>query len=446
LMQEITAGFKVLARRKNIELRFTEMPGQTEIMADPGKLEMIFNNLIYNAFKYTPSGGCIEISLSAAQQVHAAGTPDAGDQVCIAIQDNGSGIPPEVQAHVFERFFTTRKGEEGTGIGLSLTKSLVELHNGSITVDSTPHIKTIFKVFLPVTKVESEQPGQAFYQRPVEEIYALPSAGEPTHLQFSGSKQTQQTGLLLVEDNQDVMDYLCAIFEPVYQIKTARNGIEALEQLKNWEPDLIISDVMMPGMNGVELCHTLKSDIQTCHIPVILLTAKAEVNHVMEGYQQGADDYVAKPFHSGLLRIRAENLIENKRKFIEKFQSAHAIIPKNIARNPLDQAFMEKVLTYIEQHLGNEELSVEELGNTMAMSRSNLFRKVKAITGQTPVELIYDTRLKTAMKLLLERKLNVSEISYHVGFRSSSAFIKSFKKKYGKAPNEYLNQIIADHS
>ena len=225
----------------------------------------------------------------------------------------------------------------------------------------------------------------------------------------------------------------------------AVNGIEAIDAVQRVPFDVVLMDVMMPEMDGITLCKEIKTNVLISHIPIILLTAKSTIENTLEGLKIGADDYVPKPFYPDVLRVKVQNFIEAKKRFIEKFVQTEGgvVIPKNITHNPLDEEFMKNVLAAIHKNIDNEEFSVEELGSMVAMSRSNLFRKLKAITGQTPVEFIYFIRMNRAMQLLLERKHSVSQISFEVGFKSPSSFTKSFKKQFGMAPTDYLNNAIA---
>ena len=264
-------------------------------------------------------------------------------------------------------------------------------------------------------------------------------------ISFTAQLMVPVTGLI-VDDNVEVLDFLEQILRKEYEIVRAENGIQALNLLaENLHPDLIISDVMMPEMEGVELCKAVKADFNVSHIPFILLSAKATIENKLEGLKTGADEYIAKPFHPALLKARVNAMIETQRRFLEKFkQDGGIVIPKDIAKNPQNDKFLQKVINLVNANMSNDEYSVEELGDALAMSRSNFFRKLKSITGQTPIEFIYYIRLKHAMNLLLERKLTISEISYEVGFKNHSSFTKAFKKQFGKSPTEYLNSAIKE--
>lgn len=451
-VKDVYKNFLHLAEKKEINFTLTTDREIYPINIDPGKMEMVMNNLLFNAFKYVPQQGTITINIKQNTIDALPSIPKVKHQnwLCISIEDNGKGITLSDFSHLFERYFQSDNALKGTGVGLSLTKNLVELHNGIITAKSEPGIKTSFSFYLPIEVmpliIESN------IDKTVEKNYTLDYNVEDlvddtileaqNHLINKKAKST----LLLVDDNVEVLDYLEMIFQTQYNISRALNGVEALEFLVNNEPDLIISDVMMPEMDGIALCQELKTNINTCHIPLILLTAKATVENTLQGLQIGADDYIPKPFNPDILKAKVANFIEAQRRIIEKFVNADngVIIPKDIARNPLDEEFLQNVIDAVTKNLDNEDFSVEELGSMVAMSRSNLFRKLKAVTGQTPIEFIYQFRLRKAMEMLLERKLSVSQISLEVGFKSPSSFTKSFKKQFGKSPTEFLNDAIAE--
>jgi signal transduction histidine kinase/ligand-binding sensor domain-containing protein/DNA-binding response OmpR family regulator len=463
-MREVFNSFEPLALQKGIHFTFKSSEKKLDIAADADKLEKIFNNLILNAFRFTSKGGRIDINLLNTE-----------GSLKITIEDTGKGITVEEMPKLFTRFFQSKDNPTGgTGIGLSLAKSLVELHNGSIEVTSEPNVNTCFTVFLPIEnsliaenkaientenwaseRIENVENTQDTPEKPIYTEGSLPSietVNAPTLLSKIAdtpptetdwhNRKTDLPNLLIVEDNLEMQDFLLSLFQDNYRVHRANNGREALAFIKKIEPDAVISDVMMPEMDGITLCKRLKTDINTSHIPLILLTAKTTVENTIEGLGMGADDYIPKPFHPDLLRLRVKKLIETRRILIEKYNTGQKIIPKDVTRNPLDEAFLQKTLDAINAHLNDEEFSVEELSKCVNMSRSNLFRKLKALTGQTPIEFIYHIRLKHAAGLVLERKLSVSEIAYQVGFQTPSAFSKSFKKQFGKTPTEYLTAYL----
>ncbi|GAB2542607.1 two-component regulator propeller domain-containing protein [Spirosoma aerophilum] len=437
-IQEFVANFDLLAQQKGIEFRLVVEDLPLYVPIDSGKLDKILTNLLFNALKFTPAGGYVQ--LSADLLPADRNDSESGKWIRFTVEDNGKGIPLNEQTHLFERFFQSETIKGGTGVGLSLVKGLVELHKGQISVQSEPHVRTTFTVLLPVLPTEAIEPIAAEQVSMPDLPTKLPSLNEspvPTDT-------TRQASLLLVDDNIDVLNYLELTFQSQYSIRKAGNGQEALRLIQQHEPDIVISDVSMPIMDGMELCRRLKTDLATSHIPFILLTARTAVENALEGLGAGADDYIAKPFHPTLLAVRVKKLIENRRQLIQKYQSTGVLIPENISTNPLDQVLLQRIIDTIMINLDNEEFGVEALGESVNMSRSNLFRKLKAITGQTPIEFIYNIRLSHALALLLERKLNISEITTAVGFKTRSSFTKSFRKHYGKAPTDYLNEVLAN--
>jgi len=451
-VKEIYENFQHLAQKKEINFTISADMESYISNVDAGKMEMVLNNLIFNAFKYAPKQGTITINMNtcAIQQLPAPPPSDHQQWLKVSVEDNGKGISQNDFTHLFDRYFQSNNALKGTGVGLSLTKSLIELHGGIITAQSNPGVKTSFSFYLPIyttsTTISSNKESFAIepnyvFNYDINDLVDDSILSQGEHFDRSKAKES----ILLVDDNVEVLDYLEMVFQNQYNIARAENGILALDYLQHHEPDLIISDVMMPEMDGIMLCKEIKTNVLISHIPIILLTAKSTVDNTLEGLKIGADDYVPKPFYPDVLRVKVQNFIEAKKRFIEKFVQTEGgvVIPKNITHNPLDEEFMNNVLAAINKNMDNEEFSVEELGSMVAMSRSNLFRKLKAITGQTPVEFIYFIRMNRAMQLLLERKHSVSQISFEVGFKSPSSFTKSFKKQFGKAPTEYLNNAIA---
>ncbi|WP_295771087.1 hybrid sensor histidine kinase/response regulator transcription factor [uncultured Mucilaginibacter sp.] len=446
-IKEICQNFEPLAQKSSVDFSLESELSSFIIDIDPGKMEMAINNLLINAFKFVPAGGKVAVKIAeiASSQVKQQVHIKVNKWIAITVEDNGKGINTEEFKHLFERFFSDTH-VKGTGVGLSLTKSLVELHQGVVAAESDPGVKTTFTILLPVKDAYVNQVGltipYSVYQPEYDFNSSLAVELADTDQALDIKPDAHKEVLLIVEDNHDVLDYLEQIFADTYEILKAENGKIALSIIQNHEPALILSDVMMPEMDGVELCLNLKQNVANSHIPVILLTAKTDVQHRIEGYQTGADDYIAKPFHPELLKARVNNLIAAQKRLIAKYKSDGVMVPKNITRNPLDEEFLNKVIAAVKANMSNDEFGVEDLGNIVCMSRSHLFRKLKAITGQNPLEVISSIRLKHAAELLLQRKLNVSQISYEVGFKNPSSFTASFKKQFGKTPSEYLNSMI----
>lgn len=449
-VKDIYYNFEHLAKKKAITFTISADNEIYNANIDAGKMEMVLNNLLFNAFKYAPQNGVITINMRSYDAFDLPTKPTSISEkwLQVSVEDNGKGISSTDFSHLFDRYFQSNNAIKGTGVGLSLTKSLVELHGGIITAQSEPGVKTSFSFYLPINNPNLEKERDSIkienkysFDYDVKDLVEDTVLSKDEHLNRSKLKNT----LLLVDDNVEVLDYLEMVFQNQYNIARAENGALAIEYLAEHEPDLIISDVMMPEMDGITLCKEVKTNILTSHIPIILLTAKATVDNTLEGLKIGADDYMPKPFYPDILKVKVQNFIEAKRRFIEKFEQPEGsvIIPKNITHNPLDEEFIHNVLKAVDANMDNEEFSVEELGSIVAMSRSNLFRKLKAITGQTPIEFIYFIRMNKAMQLLLERKHSISQISFEVGFKSPSSFTKSFKKQFGKSPTDYLHTAIA---
>jgi signal transduction histidine kinase/ligand-binding sensor domain-containing protein/CheY-like chemotaxis protein/AraC-like DNA-binding protein len=460
--REIFANFEELAFKKDIRFRF--VPGQPQLFSrlDPDKMEMILNNLLSNAFKCTPPGGTITLQVQQASPEQLASSSLDPDQewLSLSVEDTGKGMTkPELQ-HLFERFFQSDSSRSGTGLGLALTKSLVELHQGQILVQSEPGVKTSFTVFLPLSPEQPQEAGTGAVNRPaLVADYDVATLMDNASMDNSpwADEEVPALGatahrLLIVDDNPEVLAFLEMLFCGSYQVLRATNGREALDLVQHQEPDLIISDVMMPEMDGITLCTRLKTELLTCHIPVVLLTARSTVENTLEGLQTGADDYIPKPFHPDLLRVRVAKLIEARQRLLQIYGSRPVGLglpeqevpaPEPILRmNPLDESFLGKVKDAIFRHLSNDEFSVEGLGSEVGMSRSHLFRKLKAITGKTPIEFIYFVRLQYGLDLLAEGKLNVSEVAYEIGFKNPSSFSKSFRRQFGKTPTEYVQEVV----
>jgi DNA-binding response OmpR family regulator len=361
-----------------------------------------------------------------------------GRFVEITVTDSGVGIADSNITKIFDRFYqiedTHTREQEGTGIGLALTKELVELHGGAITAKSEAGKGSTFMVQLPLEYDASAAPNRSIGQIDTSSYMDDAETTEPVIcVDADGSLPL----LLIIEDNTDMRRYIRTNIEDDYRILEATNGAEGVEKAIETVPDLIISDVMMPKMDGFEVCRNLKKDEQTSHIPIILLTAKAGQDHKVEGLETGADDYLVKPFDAKELLVRVNNLLETRKKLREHFQRGLTAIPSGKNIPSADERFLKNILNAIKLHLSDSEFDLASLSDEIAMSRVQMHRKLKAMTGYSPGELIRNVRLQRAAELLKKKTGTVSEIAYEVGFNNLSNFAKLFREKYGVNPSEY---------
>jgi signal transduction histidine kinase/ligand-binding sensor domain-containing protein/DNA-binding response OmpR family regulator len=444
-------SFESLAENKGIRLAFTSQLDTLYTRFDQDKLEKVVVNLLSNAIKFTPAGGEVTV------RVWVRPAPEsvvATHWLIMEVQDTGIGIQPDQLDKIFDRFYQVDSSHtrefEGTGIGLALAKELVALHHGTIHASSNVGQGTCMTVELPLMEIEVPD----FVVGNESPLVLDPSASE-NGLSESGLADEEaeiplhaQTPLLLiVEDNADLRTYMRRVFKGKYRIAEATNGQEGLQQALEIIPDLIISDWMMPVMDGVQLCQELKTDERTSHIPLILLTAKMNVQSRLEGLETGADDYITKPFHTEELSIRVKNLIEQRkrlrelwnRQFTQLPTAAPVAEPQQVApANPLDAKFLQRVTQAIEAHLSDADLRIEQLEKEIGMSHANFNRKLKALTDQSPSEFLRHYRLQRAAQILLQGGNNVSEVAYQVGFTHLSYFTRSFRQLYQLSPSEYV--------
>lgn len=423
-----------LAQRKKIDYNFySELEGR-EVLCDANYLELIINNLLSNAFKYTHEEKSIIVTLKETNRF-----------LLLQVQDTGTGIPVDKQARIFERFYQVEKEHIGSGVGLSLVQRLVELHHGRIELESAVGTGSTFSIYLPMdegayTKEEQAISGQETGERQVystntKDLYFVDTeAPEDTS---SGTEERKKETVLIVEDNVEISRFLSGELARSFNVLEAGNGEEALDLLKEKEVDLVLTDVMMPVMDGIKLCKNIKQNLRTCHIPVIILSAKTDLRDQMEGLQVGADDYIPKPFSMALVLTKIRNILRTHYRSIEHYSKSLEIEPDKIAFNPLDETFLKKAVQVVEKHMDNIEFSTDEFASEMNMSRSNLHLKMKAITGEPTIEFIRKMRFNHACKLLKEGRYNVAEISLMVGFNTPSYFATSFKKYIGCLPSEY---------
>ena len=427
--------FRLTAERKNIQLHFnTEgFKASPTIIADKEKVARIVFNLLSNALKYTPSGGNIFVSLCDAE------TPNA---LRIDVKDTGKGIAREEVTQVFERFFQAQGAASGTGIGLALVKSFVELHHGEVWVESESGKGADFIVVLPLTQEGEVEPEESEGNIAVDES-SMQYIDDGDKLQGKVlqlvNPDTDRPTLLIIDDNNDIRQYERTLLQDDYFVLEAADGKEGLDVAIKEVPDLVVCDVMMPVMDGLELTERLKTNTATSHIPVIMLTAKNLEEQRAEGYEHGADSYITKPFHSKVLLARINNLLKQRRLLKTLFKDITQADEQTIDQSSMDdrdKQFMKQLHQIIQSNLSRSEFGVEDIGREIGLSRVQLYRKVKAMTGSSVVDLIRKARLYKAKRLLESRSMSISEVAYEVGFSAPSYFTKCFKDEYGMLPGE----------
>ncbi len=434
-------SFAELSEKKDISLIFTSSVKELEMDFDEDKLGKIMMNLLSNAFKFTDTGGDVKVVVDVVSTVE--GVPALRVQVA----DTGLGIKDEDKERVFERFYQVHHGDShdfsGSGIGLHLVKEFVLLHQGEISVHDNIGGGTILAFTIPIRSEERVEE-KALWQTTTSKVETiLTGEEEDDYLVDDGiaQRRTDIPLILLVDDNNDFRSFMRESLKVHYCIREAKNGKEAWRMLSELQPDLIISDVMMPEMDGCELCRLVKSDVRTSHIPLILLTARTAEEHKLEGLEMGADDYIVKPFNFEILFLRIKKLLEIREVRRENFSKQINPTPSEITITSLDEKLISKAICYVEQNISKSELSVEELSRELGMSRVHLYKKLMHITGKSPVEFIRTLRLKRAAQLLRESQQNVSEIAYEVGFNNPKYFSKYFKEEFGMLPSVYMAQM-----
>ncbi len=435
---ETVSSFNDLSENRNIELRQVTNLREFNMLFDKDKLEKVIFNLLSNAFKFTPVSGLVIVQITLEESAPNEDTEKRTNLV-IRVKDNGVGIRPENKDKIFTRFYQGEKPDStsanGTGIGLSLAQEYVKLHHGEITVESALNIGTCFSVFLPVDSIVTKR--SHAYHRKLKETKFTPDQTDKQDASLSVAAKMNFPVILLVEDNHDLRAYLKENLEMNYEILEAEDGKQALELLEKQLPDLILSDVMMPEMDGIELCQKVKHDKITCHIPFVFLTAKISEQQKLEGLKTGADDYIVKPFNFEILETKIHNLIQLKINMRRLFKTKLQIEPKDISITSLDEKFMTKAFDIIEEHMGDSNFSVTEFSRLMGISRMQLYNKILSLTGNTPIEFIRILRMKRAAKLLSKSQLNVSEVAYQVGFNDPKYFSIQFKKEFQISPSKY---------
>lgn len=411
----IYENFKLIANQKELQLKYNSEISSLYLFFDHDKLRKIVNNLLSNAIKFTDANGCITMSLYKERR-------DEKECIVIRVEDSGRGIPVSELPYIFDRFHQvdTENLNTGSGIGLHLVKEYTTMHGGEIYVRSEPGKGSLFFVYIPTDLMQDAEPND-------------PIVGNKTSIAQSDGRKK----VLIVEDNDEFREYMKRELSHSYIVFEAANGTDGERQAFELELDIIITDLMMPEMDGIELCHRIKNNINISHIPVILLTANGNIENEKRGYREGADAYITKPFHWEILLSRIQNLLDQKQQRQQIFKKEIDVNPVDITISSLDERFMNKVLEVIEKNMSNTEYSIEDLSRDAAVSRVSLYRKINSITGSSPTDFVKSIRLKKAAELLKQGELSVTDIAYSVGFSSPSYFTQSFKKMFGILPNKY---------
>ena len=445
-VQDIYESFTYLAEKHAINYSFESSTRDLEGYMDPDVLDKTLYNLISNAFKFTPDGGSIQVKLET----------DDNNRCIIRVADSGIGIHEDHINRIFDRFYQVEQGKDkrkGTGIGLALTHELMELHKGAIKVESKPGKGSAFILEFPIDETFYEQEQVSISVsgdqkdtnpeelKPAELILPdpQPAASDVQQSQNTKVKSARQQTILLVEDNAELRSFLSPEFDNHYTVLTAANGKEGLSVVLKQMPDIVVSDVMMPEMDGFELTAEIKSNPISSHIPVILLTSRSTTDDQLKGLTTGADDYIPKPFETEVLLLKIKNILHTKEALRQRFKKEE-ITPEELTVNSVDESFLKKVFEIVEQRMGDAEFNVEELAKEVNLSRSMLYKKLKALTGETGSAFINTMRMKKAAQLIRKGHLRISEVAYEVGFSDPQYFSKSFKKFYGVSPSDYFEQ------
>lgn len=430
-IQYTTMKFMPLAEQKNIRLTFEDKTEGLFMYFDKDKLGKVLTNLLSNAFKFTKAGGKVNVCLEKC-------ILDSRRCAHIIVEDTGCGIPKEEQGHVFERFYRTEQDSSsqqiGSGIGLNMVYEYIQLHEGKVSLESEEGKGSRFIVDIPADLKREVQQEASEENRIASPVMADVVDGAVGVQTFRKIEKT----VLVVEDNEDFSHFLSQELGRIYnKVLTAKDGIEGAMMAEAENPDIIVSDVMMPRMNGTDMCRRIKENIETSHIPIILLTAWSTDEGRAAGYKAGADAYIAKPFDMEVLLARISNLLEKQEKRQRDFSHSISLDPKTVTDSSPDEDFLKEVIACIEKNIDNSEYTIDSLSTDVVMSRMSLYRKMKSLTGQTPADFIRTVRLKTAAKLLKEEKCTVSEACYRTGFASPQNFAKHFKEMFGVLPSQY---------
>jgi signal transduction histidine kinase/DNA-binding response OmpR family regulator len=431
LISDVKVNFNLVAEKRSIN--FTYQPIDYEVWMDKDRMENVLFNILSNAFNYTKNGGKIEIKCSLTDE-----------HLEIVINDNGVGIPKSQLDEIFVEFFRDKKqviNKSGSGgIGLFFVKSIIDEHHGKIEVESQENTFTKFTIKL--LRGNNHFNEEQLIEFEPEEIIINNFSTDKENEAIEFNHILKHKTVLVVEDNKDVREYLIAQLKPYYQVLDAENGLQGIKIASIEMPDIIVSDIMMPGIDGIALCQRIKTNIETSHIPVILLTAKTADEQKIKGFEVGADDYITKPFSSNILISRINNILKNREIVINRLKNSPSISPSEVTITPLDEKLLQKVINLVEENISDEGYSVEKLSSDAGVSRPQLYRKLKVLTDMSINEFIRNIRLKRAANLLKQDDSSVSNVMYEVGYSNKSYFTKTFSEMFGVNPKEYKKSRI----
>ncbi|HEY4786579.1 MAG TPA: response regulator, partial [Bacteroidales bacterium] len=442
-VKDIYDGFRELAASKKIEYKFTSNAKKLNGWIDHDKMDTAIFNLLSNAFKFTPENKTIEVIVNDVKNT---------EFFEIVVKDTGVGISPEDMPYLFERFAISHKSADfrtkGTGIGLSLVKEIISLHVGNIMVDSAPGKGSTFIIRLSKGKSHFMASEVEFDTQNNNTIIHSFAQSELTNAPFTTDAKPEikkeAPVILVVEDNLDLRSYLLKKLTDYYNVEEAVDGLDGWDKAQTVVPDLIISDIMMPKMDGIELTDKLRNDFKTSHIPIILLTAKSSVENMIEGLKYGADAYITKPFSMEYLKVSITNLLDQRKRLIEKFDNKYKTIdlsPDEIIVTSKDEVFLKDVIRIIEENMVNTDFNVEMIASTVGLGRTSFFKKLKGLTNMAPVEFMREMRVKRGHQLLQSGNFTVSEVAFQIGFNDAGYFSKCFKEKYNITPTDFLKTI-----
>jgi len=439
LINDVSINFKAFEKQKNVELKLKLPENPVYLNVDSNKIDEVLYNLLSNAFKHTPPNHFIEVEFEISKIPH---DDNSNGEICIKVFNEGSSLPIGDEEQIFERFYKSNDKVEGAGIGLSFAKSLVDLHNGRIWAENIPEKGVAFFVTLPYSKADSMYVANKTNRKIMdpEDKIRRDLLRYDSDVDFISADKLQ-TKVLIVEDNDDLRRYMFDLLSRIYTCYEADNGEKAFELAVDIVPDIVITDIVMPKIDGFQLLRRIKEDIRTCHIPVIMLTAKNSSENMIAGYKTGVDAYIVKPFETGVMLSQIAQLVKNRKLIHEKYKQQNFMVEVSTQNLTRDDVFLKKVKKLLDKHIANPDFNVKELSAELNMSTTQLYRKIKALTNYSPVEFLRITRLHKAHDLLIKQNYSIKEVSFLTGFNNLSYFVKCFREYFNVTPANFRDKM-----